>query len=264
LGKFSYKEIRAFSATVLRILAKEAPKIRHLAMTIHGAVYGLDEVEALLAQIGGYTDAIQAELLPNSLTAITIVERDTNRLQRLQSALERNSPASPFVTRTAPGHYLLRKPYLDTQLASVELEQSRIEKAGTGSGKTPHVFVAMPFSDDYTDVFYYGIQKPIHAAGFLCERTDHQAFTGDIFERVKQMIETATLVIADLTSSNPNVFLEVGYAWGKARPTILIAHQSQELPFDIRNHKCLKYPNIKKLEESLSYEISALQSHKVI
>src|SRR5436305_14081913 len=50
LEEFDYKEIQKFSAQVLSILAKEAPHTRHLAMTIHGAGFGLDETEALFAQ----------------------------------------------------------------------------------------------------------------------------------------------------------------------------------------------------------------------
>lgn len=260
LDSFDYSEIRHFSETVLRTLAQKAPQTHHLAMTIHGVGYGLDEVEALLAQIGGYVDAIQREQFPQLLTTITIVERDLGRLQRLQAALERDIPESRFVMRTTPGNYLLRKPRLVSSLPPAATDPSRIEQAGTSAGKSPHVFVAMPFSEDFLDTFYYGIQGPIHTAGFLCERTDHDAFIGDIMERVKHMIENAAFVIADLTGANPNVFLEVGYAWGKGCPTILIAHQAQELPFDIRNHKCLKYSSIKKLEESLSKEISELKT----
>jgi len=33
-------------------------------------------------------------------------------------------------------------------------------------------------------------------------------------DQVKKEIESATLVIADITGSNPNVYLKVGYAWG--------------------------------------------------
>lgn len=65
---------------------------------------------------------------------------------------------------------------------------------------------------DMDDVFYYGIQQPVRATGFLCERADQEAFLGDILDRVKQKIETAAVVIAELTGANPNVYLEIGYA----------------------------------------------------
>lgn len=102
---------------------------------------------------------------------------------------------------------------------------------------------------------------PLHATGFLCERTDHDAFIGDIFEQVKLQIETASFLVADVTGANPNVLLEVGYAWGKGRPTILITQDPQILPFDIRGQHCLTYNSqkIKELEHLLIQEITALK-----
>ena len=57
LYDFDYEGIRKFAAQVLRILADVATSTRHLAMTIHGVGYGLDETEALQSQLAGYLDA---------------------------------------------------------------------------------------------------------------------------------------------------------------------------------------------------------------
>jgi nucleoside 2-deoxyribosyltransferase len=81
---------------------------------------------------------------------------------------------------------------------------------------------------------------------------------------MKIKIETASVVIAELTGANPNVYLEVGYAWGKKRPTILLAKEEQELLFDIRGQKCLKYNSIKNLEEMLEKELKELQRQNLI
>ncbi|MES0447355.1 MAG: hypothetical protein ABUJ92_12495, partial [Desulfobacterales bacterium] len=94
-----------------------------------------------------------------------------------------------------------------------------IEEAGVRSEEKPHAFVAMPFRKDMEDTYYYGIQRAVHANDLLCERIDQEAFTGDILERIKKKIETAAVVIAELSGANPNVYLEVGYAWGKNVPT---------------------------------------------
>ena len=118
----------------------------------------------------------------------------------------------------------------------------------------------MPFKKDMDDVFYYGIQHPARAAGFICERVDQEAFIGDILNQVKKKIETAAVVIAEITGANPNVYLEIGYAWGKGRPTLLLLKDEQELRFDVRNQRCLKYERIKDLEEALSKELKELKS----
>lgn len=117
---------------------------------------------------------------------------------------------------------------------------------------------------DMDDVFYYGIQQPVRAVGFLCERVDQEAFLGDILDRVKQKIETAAVVIAELTGANPNVYLEIGYAWGKGVPALLLLKDGQELRFDVRGQRCLKYERIRDLEESLAKELQELKSQGLI
>ena len=72
------------------------------------------------------------------------------------------------------------------------------------------------------------------------------------------------MVIADLIESNPNVYLEVGYAWGKNRPTILLAKKEQEIKFDVRGQRHLKYDTIKGLRESLVKELNWLRSSVLI
>jgi nucleoside 2-deoxyribosyltransferase len=122
----------------------------------------------------------------------------------------------------------------------------------------------MPFKKEMDDVFYYGIQQSVRASGFICERIDRDAFTGDILDQVKKKIETATVVIAELSGANPNVYLEIGYAWGKGRPTILLIKNDQDLLFDVRGQRCLKYERIRDLEESLKNELKELIARGLI
>jgi hypothetical protein len=64
------------------------------------------------------------------------------------------------------------------------------------------------------------------------------------------------LVIADLTQTNANVYLEVGYAWGCSKPTILLVKDANELKFDVKAQKCLVYDGeINKLEKLLEKEL---------
>lgn len=62
---------------------------------------------------------------------------------------------------------------------------------------------------------------------------------------------SANLVVADLSAANPNVYLEVGYAWGCGKPTILTVRQTEDLKFDVRGQRCLVYKSIKALEDLL-------------
>jgi len=114
----------------------------------------------------------------------------------------------------------------------------------------------MPFAKELEDTYVFGIQGPANAAGFLCERVDMVTFTGDILERIKNRIQTAALVIAELTGANANVYLEVGYAWGLNRPVLLLIRQGEELKFDVKGQRCIIYENIVDLARRLQRDLS--------
>lgn len=127
--------------------------------------------------------------------------------------------------------------------------------------KRPHVFVAMPFKVEMEDIYHYGILSAVTANGFECERVDKTAFTGDVLQRIKNSIETAVAVIAELSGENPNVHLELGYAWGRNIPTILLLRNGEELCFDVRGQRCLIYDSIKRLESELAEELTRLKDN---
>jgi hypothetical protein len=127
-----------------------------------------------------------------------------------------------------------------------------------------HIFVAMPFSPELEDYFYYGIRVPIRLANFNYLRIDKDAFTGEIVEQIKVGIKTAEAVIAVLDGANPNVYLEVGFAWGNKIPTILLIKNVKELRFDVSGQRCLIYSSIRNLEEILTSELSNLKQKGII
>lgn len=248
LYQFDYGQIREFSSYSLQVLAQQMPDAEHVAMTMHGVGYGLDEKESFLAQIGGLFDATHAGIAPSSLTRIAIVERNEGRASRLKQILEKNLPSETLSEKQNQ----LERVYPPPKIAS----------AGLQSNAKPHIFVAMPFSEEMDDVYIFGIQGPVNAAGYLCERVDMATFAGDILTRIKSRIETAALVVADLTGANANVYLEVGYAWGKDRPTLLLAKKSKkgdELKFDVRGQRCIIYKNIADLAKNLEADLAALK-----
>lgn len=257
LHSFGYAEVRSFAARTLRILAAEGQRVRHLAMTIHGRGFGLDEVESFLAQIAGFFDAIDRGDVPPDLRRISIVEIVPSTADVLRRAMEQHlrNAARALPSPRGNGFQLLDEPS-DPRRHDGSKPLSALDRAGRESANKPHAFVAMPFSDDMSDVYEYGIQLPIRSVDLLCERVDQHTFTGDILERIKQKIETATVVVADLTGANANVYLEVGYAWGKGIPTILVSRSADDLGFDVRGQRCLVYKNIKSLELALTKELT--------
>jgi hypothetical protein len=247
LQEFLYPQIRDFARTAVIFLAQEAPDIRSVALTIHGPGYGLDEVEAFESELAGIVEAIAARQFPLKLETVTFVESDSGRAHRLTHALKMLFP-NGVIPVNASGSII----------GLGDQARTTLRTAGYGSSGKSHVFVAMPFAPEMDDVFHYGIQGAVNGAGLLCERADLSTFTGDVLNWVKHRISNATLVIADLSSANPNVYLEVGYAWGRQIPTVLVARESTELKFDTRGQRCLLYKSIKNLEELLRNELHGI------
>lgn len=244
LRQFGYGEIRAFGRKVLEALADEASQVRHVALAIHGPGYGLDETEAFDSEVAGLLDALRSGDFPADLNQITIVEANAERASQLAALLGE-----------------LLSDGLGGRGARLRSEvQDRLRSVGYDSQSKPHVFVAMPFAEDMDDVFHYGIQGAVNASGFLCERADLSTFTGDVIEWVKARIASASLVVADLSGANPNVYLEVGYAWGCGRPTVLLVKDTAQLKFDVRGQRCLVYKKIQDLEKSLRSELEGLKA----
>ncbi|MEH6472523.1 MAG: hypothetical protein V7752_14845 [Halopseudomonas sp.] len=246
LRKFRYQQIREFSRGVMQALLEIDSSAVHLGLTLHGANYGLDEVEAFEAEIAGLADAVAEYKVPEKLELITLIERNAVRAKRLAKTLNELLPLGRIIADSGYGS------------GDEEKYGARLRSAGYASDSKPHVFVAMPFNESMDDVYHYGISGAVRAAGFVCERVDERAFTGDVLARVKQRIKSSSLVVADLSTANSNVYLEVGYAWGCGIPTILVVSDVNELKFDVQGQRCLEYKKIKDLERMLLEELSAI------
>ncbi len=99
----------------------------------------------------------------------------------------------------------------------------------------------MPFALEYREV-YDQVYKPVCLDnGFECWRVDEKNAPGSITRDIVNGILDADLVVADLTSRNPNVFYELGIAHSAGNKTIMTAQNPKEIPFDIANYRVLMY-----------------------
>ena len=251
LSSFGYHDVRRFAGRALEVLPQGTTS---LALTLHGANCGLDEGEGVLALAGGLIDAVQKGNAPASLQKVLIVEKREGRAKRLhQTLLARLSKMAGVAV--ADGGFRVSPP---TPAAPATTTLS-LPTHGTNTVDKPHAFVAMPFAAEFEDVFHYGLQTPIHQAGLLCERVDAVVFEGLIIQRILSRIASARVVVAELTGANPNVYLEVGYAWALKVPTVLVARHPDELRFDVKGHRCLMYGgSIRELEKLLTAELRSL------
>jgi len=102
--------------------------------------------------------------------------------------------------------------------------------------------VLMPFTDPHS-TYYEQIYKPaVEKAGLQPVRADAEIFgAGKITDQVWQGIKAAKILVAELTTRNPNVFYELGVAHALRKPVILIGSNENDVPFDLRNIKVIYY-----------------------
>lgn len=120
----------------------------------------------------------------------------------------------------------------------------------------PFAFVLMPFDYEFDDIYKLGIQPVAQDLNIVAERVDEQTFSESILERIYRQIQTADLVIADMTGRNPNVFYEVGYAHALQKPCTLLTQRAEDIPFDLKHHRHLIYEkSIQRLRQQLKAEL---------
>lgn len=105
----------------------------------------------------------------------------------------------------------------------------------------PTCFVIMPFGGNY-DRYYRNIYVPaIQKAGFAPVRGDSIFGAGMIMEDIWRSTQSSTVVLADVTGRNPNVFYELGLAHAAGKPVVIVSNNLEDIPFDIRHIRHVPY-----------------------
>lgn len=103
-------------------------------------------------------------------------------------------------------------------------------------------FAAMPFDPKYDDTFVVAMQPAAHKSNLECIRVDEDPRTGDVVDKIKNLLKESIVTIADVSDFKPNVFYEMGYSDGIGHPIIQICSTPlEQLPFDIRNNQTIPY-----------------------
>ena len=267
LHSFRYAEIRKFGKDVISALHQLSQEPVTAALTIQGVNYGLDEQEAVFALLAGLMDGAQS-VGSVKLKLLTIVESGPQRYNRLLSYWQSFTASVPYAASKQAESRMMRRKTARRPVTDAALERNKTRpsdyEVGSVSESKPHIFTAMPFADEYLDEWEIGIREPTTAAGFLCERLDVEIFTGDILVRIKERIESCAALVGILTGDNPNVYLEIGYAWGKGKPTILAVKEGQKVKFDLQGQKYMIYKNITDLRSKMRREIEGLKNNGII
>ena len=117
-----------------------------------------------------------------------------------------------------------------------------------------------PFDGGVYDRRFEEIFDPaIRAAGLEPYRVDRDAGASIPIEAIEQGIKSATVCFAEITTDNPNVWFELGYAIAVRKDVCMVcaSERKSKFPFDIQHRKVIPYNSSSPSDfEKLSADIA--------
>lgn len=144
------------------------------------------------------------------------------------------SSAAPVHEERAMGDSVLQVPP-DKPLIS------RLPRDVRGRECVEKCFVIMPFADKFHQRYERVYHPAIEESGLTPVRGDGLFSSVGVMEQVWEQIKSATLVLADLSGKNPNVFYELGLAHAAKKPVVLTAALIDDVPFDLQHIQVIVY-----------------------
>lgn len=109
----------------------------------------------------------------------------------------------------------------------------------------PTCFVIQPFDSGKFDKRFDDVYVPaIEAAGLEAYRVDRDPGVEVPIEAIEEGIRNAAVCLADITTDNPNVWYELGFAFATGRPVVMVCSNertSGKYPFDIQHRTVINY-----------------------
>lgn len=113
-----------------------------------------------------------------------------------------------------------------------------------------------------------GIVKPVLESerfGYRVTRADECPDPGSITDQIITSVMEADLVIADLTSHNPNAFYELAIRHMVVKPVIHMILKGQIIPFDTKDYRTIIYDvsefeGLEAAKQALADQVEAIES----
>lgn len=102
------------------------------------------------------------------------------------------------------------------------------------------IAVMMPFGAEFASV-WSALKQAATSGGWVCQRADDIWEDSVLVNDVVALIARSKVVICDLTGRNANVFYEAGIAHTLGREVVLMAQSPDDVPFDLRHHRYIRY-----------------------
>src|SRR6185437_2852938 len=121
-------------------------------------------------------------------------------------------------------------------------EQLKKLSKGVEVQPTDTCFVMMPFAEPLGG-YYASVYEPaIAKAKLKAVRADNEIFgPGKIIDQIWNGLNSARVLVADLTGRNPNVLYELGLAHALRKPVVLVSSNKEDIPFDVRHVRVIYY-----------------------
>lgn len=108
----------------------------------------------------------------------------------------------------------------------------------------PTCFVIQPFDGGPFDKRYDDTIAPaVKAAGLEPYRVDRDPRVIVPIDQIEEGIRASQAYVADISTDNPNVWFELGYAIASEKPGVLLAQKdaTRRFPFDIQHRHIVQY-----------------------
>lgn len=235
-----------------------------------------------------------AEFLPYLLTLVMFLLGSAllfvNTLMRLKDYREHESSPQPQIALY--GNYDSDRQYLqgkidelNKRLATTEEKWSQLNHLVVSASKNvyqPHsdvistnflsgfgidineikiendmAFVLTPSDSSYHED-YFAISEACLMSGIKAVRADETYLNygnDNMLGFIIRKILSASVIIANISNRNPNVYYELGIAHMAGKPTILVCHNNAKIPFDLQHRFVIFYSSPDELSNKLTHEL---------
>jgi hypothetical protein len=104
-------------------------------------------------------------------------------------------------------------------------------------------FVIQPFSEPYNQLYGEVFKSAITEAGLHPYRIDEDLGVRIPIDSIEKGIKEAVMCFAEISTNNPNVWYELGFAFACNKDIVMICSdkRTDDFPFDIRHRQIIKY-----------------------
>jgi hypothetical protein len=128
-------------------------------------------------------------------------------------------------------------------------------------------FVIQPFDGDVYDKRYNDVFAPaINNANLEPYRVDRDPGVSIPIDDIEKGICKARMCFAEITTDNPNVWFELGYAIAASKVVVLVCSEDRKskFPFDVQHRSVIKYrcgapQDFQELQNKITERLDALQ-----